>query len=112
LGKGREDMKNQSQKTNSNKLMVEDLERWRNESPAAGQLSKVKGKAKQKTTPPISESEKTKAIPAKPNSGTTYSPDIKAQGWSAEELAEQSAYDDESQVKGQIKAGKKVSSHQ
>jgi hypothetical protein len=105
-------MKNQTQKIKSHKLMLEDLERWRNESPAAGQLSKVSGKAKQKPTPLISGSEKKKAIPAKRNSGKTSSPDIKAQGWSAEELAEQSAYDDESQVKGQIKAGKKVTSRQ
>lgn len=106
-------MKNQSQKTNSHKLMREDLERWRNESPAAGQLSKEKKRPKRETkTPAIIEDEKAKTIPAKRNSGTNHSSDIKAQGWSAEELAEQSAYDDESLVKGQMKTGKRMQARQ
>lgn len=101
-------MKNQSQKTTSHKLLLEDVDRWRNESPAAGQLRKTKEKIKRKTKPLVSrEGEKAKTIPAKRNSGAKHGPDIKAQGWSAKELAEQSAYDDETLVKGQMKTGER-----
>lgn len=106
-------MKNQSQKTASHKLLLEDLDRWRNESPAAGQLRKTKEKIKRKTKFLVTmEGEKAKTIPAKRNPDAQHSPDIKAQGWSAKELAEQSAYDDESLVKGQMKTGKRVQARQ
>jgi hypothetical protein len=102
-------MKNQSQKITNHKLLPEDLDRWRNESPAAGQLSKTKEKTKRKTKSLVTmEGEKAKTIPAKRNSGAKHGPDIKVQGWSAKELAEQSAYDDESIVKGQMKTGERV----
>ena len=47
-------------------------------------------------------------IQAKRNSPEQSSPDVKAQGWSAEKLAEQSVYEDETLMKAQMKAGKQA----
>lgn len=114
-------MSNQLLKTDSQKLMNEDLERWRNESPAAGEVAKASRKAKldtqrtvaaqKRAEQKVAESE-AKDLTANRNSAQVSGPDVKAQGWSAEKLADESVYQDETVLKAQLKAGKKVQADQ
>lgn len=95
--------------------MKEDLERWRGESPAAGQVAEAKQQAQQtseeKTAQTIKRDradESSRNLPQRRNSPDQASPDVTAQNWSAEKLAQESVYEDEAQMKARIKSGKKV----
>jgi hypothetical protein len=43
-----------------------------------------------------------------PTSSMSHTPDVKVEGWSAEEIAEESAYQDGTEVKEEMKEGKRV----
>lgn len=104
-----------SNRKDSRELLVEDLERWRGESPAAGQVTEAKQQAQQtseensdQTIKQEMADESSRDLPQHRNSPDQISPDITAQNWSAEKLAQESVYIDEAQMKAQIKSGKKV----
>ena len=95
--------------------MKEDLERWRGESPAAGQVAEAKEQAQQTTEEKNDQTikqemadESSRSIPQRRNSPDQASPDVTTQNWSAEKLAQESVYVDETQMKAQIKSGEKV----
>jgi hypothetical protein len=99
----------------SRELMIEDLERWRGESPAAGQVAAAKQEAQQtsekngeQTMKQEMASRSSRDLPRHRNSPDQTTPDVTAQNWSAEKLAQESVYEDEAQMKAQIKLGKKV----
>ena len=104
-----------SNRKNSRELMKEGLERWRGESPAAGQVAEAKQQAQQTTEEKNDQTIKQKmadkssrSIPQRRNSPGQTTPDVTAQNWSAEKLARESVYEDEAQMKARMKAGKKV----
>ncbi|NOT63978.1 MAG: hypothetical protein HOP19_27505 [Acidobacteria bacterium] len=111
----------------SQKLMLEDLDRWRGESPAAGQVTQAteeklvaqKTEAVVKQTPAqpkqptganatAMRDQSSQNLQTERNSAHQETPDVTAQNWSAEALAEQNVYEDETTVKARMKTGKKV----
>ncbi len=101
----------------SQALQLEELERWRGESPAAGQVTEAKQLAQKTSEEEISQTleaemadESSRDLPARRNSTGQATPDVTAENWSAEKLAQESIYQDETQVKAQMKAGKKTRS--
>jgi nucleotidyltransferase/DNA polymerase involved in DNA repair len=101
----------------SQALQLEELERWRGESPAAGQVTEAKQLAQKTSEEEISHTleaemadESSRDLPARRNSAGQTTPDVTAENWSAEKLAQESIYQDETQVRAQMKAGKKTRS--
>jgi hypothetical protein len=104
-----------SNRKDSRELLKEDLERWRGESPAAGQVTEAKEQAQQATQEKNDQTikqdmadESSRSIPERRDSLDQASPDVTTQNWSAKKLAEESVYVDETQMKAQIKSGEKV----
>ena len=99
----------------SRELMIEDLERGRGKSPAAGQVTAAKQQAQQTSEENSDQimkqdmaNESSRDLPRHRNSPDQITPDVTAQNWSAEKLARESVYEDEAQMKARMKAGKKV----
>ncbi len=101
----------------SRELMVKDLERWRGESPAAGQVAEAKQQAQKSSESEEDRSQtlqqdmadkSSRDLPQHRNSPDQITPDVTAQNWSAEKLAQESVYEDETQLKARMKTGKKT----
>ncbi len=97
----------------SRELMIKDLERWRSESPAAGQVAEAKAQknSDEDSTQTLEQDmadPSSRDLPQRRNSPDQTTPDVKEQNWSAEKLAQESVYQDETQLKAQMKTGKKT----